>query len=334
MLSSSEDGSVKVYDRQFIEVSGINRRYGGFNDFEWYPWMNWEEGKNCCFVSVSKNLPIEFWTIKSDNSETSTEPLVRSSWTAKDHLDQISTCYSVSISPEGQYVVAGGQASLWCFDITRPGGESLIARSTASSRKRKDGQTGVISNICFRKDSSNVFSACSFDGTIGIYDLRSIQHSSEEKIDSCGIFKTHKYGASQSKFLNDGWSLVTVGRKENILKIWDLRKLGQGEVFPVTSILLEGYNNNQRIYFDSSKDDSVIAGSGAALYRFRNSNREILTRADSTISSVTVASDDGAIAYSEGSRTNRFYIDSDSEDLLNEDKICKSSKISLLLARD
>ena len=316
LLSSCENGSIQIYDQSLSEISGIGCRYGGFNDYDWYPWMNWSESSGCCFVTTSRNLPVELWNVSSDENSCSS---VRSTWTAKDHLDQVSTCFSVAISPEGKYVVTGGQSSLWCFDITRPGCDSLIPRSTISSRKCKDGQNGIISNIAFRRDSSNVFAACSFDGSIGIYDLRSLQQSQVEHAAACAFFKAHQFGSSQSKFLMDGWSLVSIGRKENVLKFWDIRKLNEDDFSPVTAVVLPFMQRtNQRIYFDSSFDDSVFIGAGNNLLRIKDGVHETLTQSDSTISSVSIALDDGCIAYSQGSRGVRqdFNDDDDLKEII------------------
>lgn len=303
---------MKVFDRQLNEVSTVTGGFGGINDFEWYPWMNWGERSGCCFATVSKNLPIQLWEIKEEPEACST--VVRSSWVAKDHLDQVSTCHSVTVSPEGKFIVAGGKASIWCFDITRPGGYSLIPRSTISNRKRKDGQTGIISNITFRNDTSNVFAACSFDNSISIYDLRSLQNDAGEKTSSCLSFLGHSFGCSQAKFLSDGWSLVSMGRKERCFKIWDIRKLGDEINCPVVTVILPyTVPSNQRIYFDTDRDDSIVIGSGPNLMRFKNNTQEVLVSGTSIVSSASVNSAQ-VIAFTEGSRPRRYIDDDDDDD--------------------
>lgn len=261
----------------------------GYNDFEWFPWMNGAEDSSCCFVSVSKDLPIQMWSTRTGQ--------LRSSWTAKDHLDQVSTCNSVSISPDGRYVVGGGQARLWCFDITRPGSESLIPTSTISSKKANDGQSGIISNISFRKDSTNVLAAASFDGFLGVYDLRANRGSFESKVESCVLFKAHKYGASQSAFLSDGWSLVSTGRRDGLVHIWDLRMPGEG---PRRTFSTESCSTNQRIYFDVTRDDQIFIGSGKQIQKLKSEAFEVVHQGIATVSSVSISN--CGIVFTQGSR--------------------------------
>lgn len=254
--------------------------------------MTGSEDSSCCFVSVSKDLPIQMWNTRSGE--------LRSSWSAKDHLDQVATCYSVSISPDGRFVVGGGQARLWCFDITRSGSESLMPTSTISSKKANDGQSGIISDIKFRKDSSNVFSAASFDGFVGVYDLRANLGSCESKIESCALFKAHKYGASQSAFLSDGWSLVSNGRRDGIVHVWDLRMLDNG---PSRTFNTEGTFTNQRIYFDINSNDEIFIGSGKRIVKLKSEvieAHEAIHQSTATISSVSISN--SWITYTQGSR--------------------------------
>lgn len=282
VLANMESGNMKVFkyhNDSFAYQKDIQGHFSGFNDFEWYPWMNESLPGSDLFVSVSKDLPVQLWS--------SGEGKVISSWIAKDHLDQVANCLSVSFSPDGQRVLCGGSDRMWLFDFNRPGNHVLSEYS--SEKKSTSGLRGLISNLNFRFDNTGVFAAASFKGKIGIYDYRSIESP-------CCVFSAHRNGTSQVKFLADGWSLISAGRRDSSLKKWDLRM--NSFIDPVAEFKLPEMNRtSQRIYFDTL-DNKMITGSNQKLIEFDLESAEVLnsTVFSTFISSVSVRSSDALIS--------------------------------------
>ena len=282
----------KYMNDQFSFHTEIKGHYAGFNDFEWYPWMSESLPGSDLFVSTSKDLPVQL--------SSSGEGKVVSSWTAKDHLDQVANCLSVTFSPDGQNILCGGLDRMWLFDFNRPGDH--VRSEYSIEKKLKSGFRGLISNLNFRFDNTGVFAAASFKGTVGIFDYRSIDSP-------CCVFSAHRNGTSQVKFLSDGWSLISAGRRDEALKKWDLR---------MNSLVMEyklpqSVRSNQRIYFDVS-DKSIITGSNENIVEFDLETGEIVksTHMGNVVSSVNVNSN--VTAFSTGTRN----FGSEDEDFENE----------------
>ena len=287
LVANMESGilnSYKYINGQFSFDKEIKGHYAGFNDFEWYPWMSESLPGSDLFVSSSKDLPIQLWS--------SGEGKVVSSLTAKDHLDQVANCLSVTFSPDGQNILCGGLDRMWLFDFNRPGDH--VKSEYSIEKKTKSGFRGLISNLNFRFDNTGVFAAASFKGTVGIFDYRSIDSP-------CCVFNAHRNGTSQAKFLSDGWSLISAGRRDEALKKWDLR---------MNSLVMEyklpqSIRSNQRIYFDVS-DKSVITGSNEDIVEFELETGEISksTHMGNVVTSVSANSN--ITAFSTGTRNFCF----------------------------
>lgn len=313
IVSNMDSGEINIYKRNPSDGldfhSTLPGHSSGFNDFDWYPWMSSSiEGSELLLVS-SKDLPIQLWNCS--------QPGLICSWTAKDHLDQVANCLSVSFSPDAQNIIAGGLNNLWLFDVNRPGYSDSSRKATISRKSSNLGQHGLISCLNFRNDDSKVFAAGSFKGTTGIYDVRTLSDISS----ACGIFKAHLNGVSQIKFLDDGWSIISSGRRDAKLKKWDLRMFQYSDLQsdPVSEYVLPYQTNtNQRIYFDINCDQ-IYSGSLNDLVSFdlNTGQREIISVFENRLSSVSCF--ENLIAVSLGSRiykTNSFKheIDSSSED--------------------
>ena len=283
-----------------LEFTGkLKGHMSGFNDFDWYPWMNESIKGSDLFLTSSKDLPIQLWS--------SSEGKMICSWTAKDHLDQVANCLSVSFSPDGKKIVSGGQDKIWLFDTKRPGSNSICDFQTIPSKKSKSGQKGLISCLNFRHDDTGIFAAGSFKGSVAIYDMRTL---SERNSSSYCLFEAHKNGVSQIKFLNDGWSVLTAGRRDKAMKKWDLRMMRETSVDnrPLTEYIVDNFaRTNQRIYFDTSNDGKLVTGSVDGFLEFEISTGEILkdTKLGNTVSSVSI-SEYKTLAYSTGCRRFDF----------------------------
>lgn len=323
LLANMDSGNMigfKLKDGRNLEyTSKFNSHMSGFNDFDWYPWMNSSLEGSDLFLTSSKDIPIQLWS--------SGEGKVICSWTAKDHLDQVANCLSVSFLPDGHKICAGGVDKIWLFDTNRPGSNSICDFQTIQSKKCKSGQRGIISCLNFRFDDTGVFAAGSFKGSVGVYDSRTL--SDRNSFAFC-LFDAHRNGVSQVKFLNDGWSIVTAGRRDGTLKKWDLRMMQEvaASKIPVTGYTIkEPVRTNQRIYFDILNDGKLIAGGRNSFVEFETSTGEIIneTSIGNTVSSVSIGKET-ILAVSSGCR--RFEIeDSDSD----ESELAKSIKNSVSL---
>ena len=305
--------------------TNVQGHMGGFNDFDWYPWMNSSSTPGSeLFITSAKDLPIQLWNSKDGK--------LICSWTAKDHLDQVANCLSVSFSANGQRIISGGLNKLWLFDSSRPGNSCLNEFSTTPKKRSKNGQSGLISCLNFRFDDTEVFAAGSFKSSIGIYDCR-------EGLSSCGLVScAHRNGVSQIKFLNDGWSFISSGRRDNHLKKWDLRMLSDNslsKISPVCEFIKhESSCTNQRIYFDIISSE-LFSGSANKLEKFNVLTGDI---SDTTlcfgdiVSSVTCNSKFvDLFAISTGSRNfDRFDSDSDS----NENNARRNCENKILLVKN
>ena len=327
LLANMEGGHFLTFKWTGTELELMGKLKGhlsGFNDFDWYPWMNSNLEGSDIFLTSSKDLPLQLWSRN--------EGKVICSWTAKDHLDQVANCLSVTFSPDGQKVLSGGEGKIWLFETGRPGENSISQYSTSQNKKSITGQKGIISCLNFRFDNTGVFASGSFKGSIGIYDLRSI----ELKGDVCCVFKAHKNGVSQVKFLNDGWSIISSGRRDDTLKKWDLRMLQEMDS-PVSEYKSAHYTKtNQRIFFDSDMTN-LYTGFHNSLIKFDLRSGEIIDSSclGSTVSSVSLDNKCGILAASTGTR--RFdLVCSDSEsdigngELSNYNSKTHNNSISLM----
>jgi hypothetical protein len=127
---------------------------------------------------------------------------------------------------------------LHLFDSTRPGSSTTIIPIT-SSRKATDGQDGPISALACRQDDTALLAAGSFQGSVGIYDIRTSQ---PEQI---MVLTGMRNGITQLQFSTDGWSLFVSARKTNVIWQWDLRN---GLISAKYG--LRSSETNQRIYFN------------------------------------------------------------------------------------
>lgn len=320
LLASMDIGhmiSLKLTDGRNLESTcEINSHMSGFNDFDWYPWMNSSLVGSDIFLTSSKDIPIQLWS--------SSEGKVICTWTAKDHLDQVATCLSVSFSPDGQKVFAGGQDKIWIFDTNRPGTTSICDFQTIASKKSKCGQKGLISCMNFRFDDTGVFAAGSFKGSVGVYDSRTL---SDRNSSAFCLFDAHKNGVSQVKFLNDGWSIITAGRREGTLKKWDLRMMQEvkATISPVSEyIIKDPIRTNQRIYFDISNDGKLFTGGKNGFFEFETSTGEILNvkNTGDIVSSVSI-NKEKILAFSAGCR--RFDMDDSDSDEIGASRIIQNS---------
>lgn len=234
---------------QEISRSSAGAIEDAVHDFDWYPWMQRAQEGSCCFATSGRNAPVILWDALSGCR--------RASYLLMDHLDQMVTGYSCQFSPDGSRLVAGTKASLYIFDLARPGNNPLCIYHTAENKRDREHQTGILSTLEFRKDNTFVLAAGSFDGTTGVYDLRIA--SSPQFLKRLGRDEKSHLAVSQVKFSSDGWHVYIACRRDPWICKLDLRT---GNV--VSKFGPRPWKSNQRIYFDAviltDGEEALISG--------------------------------------------------------------------------
>lgn len=223
----------------------------------WYPHASTTDPITCTFLSSTRDHPIHLWGVHTG--------LIRSSYTCLVNTETIVAPHSLLFSSDGDKIFAGCEASIHCFDTSRPGPEPITVFKTSPTRKSRQGQKGIISCLALNPDRSGLVLAGTYYGgngaaSIGLYDAR---------LEECfGILKspfrnsvngvdTRFNGVTQIVFSSDGKYFVSAhrgtGTKE--LLVWDLRNTGD----VVAKLERGGDNNttNQRIQMDVMRSSSL-----------------------------------------------------------------------------
>ena len=166
------------------------------------------------------------------------------------------------------------------------------------NRKSHEGQSGPVSSLDCRKDSSGLIVAGTFNGSIGIYDPR--ESASIERV--MVIPSAHEQGISQVKFSEDGWYVYSAARKEQYIKKWDLRN-GKD----ITCYGPRENCTNQRLYFDNDSKYLYCGDQLGNLSIFDIESGTLMTKIDlytkCAISSVSINPLDHSLSYSFGERS-------------------------------
>jgi WD40 repeat protein len=122
------------------------------------------EPATCAFVCGSRDHPIQLWDAYTGQ--------LRGSYTAFSGGDVVSAPNSIAFSLDGSYIYAGFENHIQIFDVTQPGSEATMFRTT-SARKSRDGQKGIISHIAFDPTGSGLLATASFSQSVGLFDTMS-----------------------------------------------------------------------------------------------------------------------------------------------------------------
>lgn len=112
---------------------------------KWYPLMNSGYRETCFFITTSKDHPIHLY-------DAYTGDLVQS-YKGYNHLDELTNAYSLSFNLTGDKIYAGYKNMIMIFDITRPGRDCEMFKTTKTN-KSKIGQKGILSTIEFNPTSN------------------------------------------------------------------------------------------------------------------------------------------------------------------------------------
>eukprot|EP00308_Calcidiscus_leptoporus_P009166 CAMPEP_0119374216 /NCGR_PEP_ID=MMETSP1334-20130426/30008_1 /TAXON_ID=127549 /ORGANISM="Calcidiscus leptoporus, Strain RCC1130" /LENGTH=462 /DNA_ID=CAMNT_0007392223 /DNA_START=78 /DNA_END=1466 /DNA_ORIENTATION=- len=201
-------------------------------DYCWYPLMDSAAPVTCCFVSTARDHPIHMWDAYDGS--------LRATYTARNHLDEVASAFSVAFEPTGNRFYCGFERAVRIFDISRPG-LAVETRATSKSRRSHEGQRGIISCIHFSPDYSGLYAAGSFAGSTGLYV--------ENAPGLIALLGGHTGGVTQVRFSHDGLYLFTAARCDGRILLWDARNTCQ-----VLASFERRASTNQRIGFDLSAD--------------------------------------------------------------------------------
>ncbi|XP_033113668.1 telomerase Cajal body protein 1-like [Anneissia japonica] len=204
-------------------------------DYCWYPGMSSAEPSTACLVSTSRDHPIHMW-------DAFTEEL-RCTYRAYNHLDEVTSAFSVAFSPDGSKLYTGFKKMVRVFNTDRPG-RDFEARPTLV---KGIGQSGIIS--CFAMDASgNLYAAGSYSKSIGIY--------CESSGTQYCVLEGHAGGVTQLMFSPDGTKVYSGARVDPEILCWDVRKPGV-----ILCRMQREVTTNQRMYFDlDSTGQFLISG--------------------------------------------------------------------------
>ena len=205
-------------------------------DYCWYPLMHSAEPASCCFFSASRDHPMHMWDAYSG--------ALRASYAAYNHLDEVTSAYSMTVGPAGTRLYAGFDRAIRIFDVARPGRQCEL-RPTCPSRKSREGQRGIISCLTCSPDHSGLFAAGSYAGSVGLYVDNSPQ--------LLCVLGGHRGGVTQVRFSHDGIHLYTGARQDENILCYDVRQSQQ----PLASFARRA-DTNQRIGFDLSADSRAL----------------------------------------------------------------------------
>jgi WD40 repeat protein len=68
-------------------------------DFKWYPQMSLSSPSSCCFITCSRDHPVQLWDLHSNS--------LRASYLGHNHLDELESSNSVAFSAQGDKIFSG-----------------------------------------------------------------------------------------------------------------------------------------------------------------------------------------------------------------------------------
>jgi len=211
-------------------------------DYVWYPFMDSGDPTTCCFASSSRDSPIHLWDAYSGD--------LRASYVPFNHLDEVTSAYSLAFSPNGDRLYAGFDRAIRVFDVARPG-RACELRPTCATRKSRDGLRGIISCFAFAPDVPKLYAAGSFLGSIGLY--------TEGNPNLITELRGHTGGVTQVSFSHDGVRLYSAARKDSAIHCWDVRLSGR-----VLATYHRACRTNQRVGFELMRAPASPSGEGGA----------------------------------------------------------------------
>ncbi|GBG25490.1 Telomerase Cajal body protein 1 [Hondaea fermentalgiana] len=247
VLTAGDDDALRVYEQSALELPveatpALTCKEGDcIFDYAWYPGMDSAVPATCCFASTARSQPVHLWDAYTGS--------LRASYKCINALDEVSTALSIGFDSTGQRLFAGVERGIYCFDIGRPGAQARFS-ATSPSRKSPMGQRGILSCFAMHPTEPGKLVVGSYEGTIAMY-------AENDQSSNLYMVPAHKGGVTQVQFARCGTKLLTGGRRDSEIRLWDLRRLDA----PV-GWFKRSARTNQRIGFDlDAADDLLVTGS-------------------------------------------------------------------------
>eukprot|EP00242_Pyramimonas_sp_CCMP2087_P004178 CAMPEP_0198217554 /NCGR_PEP_ID=MMETSP1445-20131203/64622_1 /TAXON_ID=36898 /ORGANISM="Pyramimonas sp., Strain CCMP2087" /LENGTH=371 /DNA_ID=CAMNT_0043894293 /DNA_START=240 /DNA_END=1351 /DNA_ORIENTATION=+ len=240
LLSNCDNNVLHVYDLPSDCMESEPQPLDGFSsaldikegesvyDYCWYPQMSASEPATCCFATTSRALPIHIWDAVSGS--------LKGSYRAYDHLDEITTAYSLAFTPDGDKLFCGYNKMLRVFDVSRPGRQCKSVPT--HQKKTKEGQSGILSCISHNPDRQGMMAVGSYHRTVGVYMASTLE--------LMFVLHGHQGGVTQVRWSADGNYLYSGGRKDRHILCWDVRYT-QSTVYTIER---NTPTTNQKVTFD------------------------------------------------------------------------------------
>ncbi|RHY73127.1 hypothetical protein B5M09_000686 [Aphanomyces astaci] len=133
VLSNSDDNILRLFDVEpGVQSATLSMHEGGtVYDFQWYPYMNSEDPATCVFITTSHAHPVHLWDAYTG--------ALRASYRAYDHLDELTSAYSVAFNGTGDKIFCGFDRTIRFFDASQPS-RDFTTRSLSKTKKTRHGQ--------------------------------------------------------------------------------------------------------------------------------------------------------------------------------------------------
>jgi len=202
-----------------------------------YHWVWCPDNK---ILSTGRYQPIHLWD--SDSGQ------LVDSYKCFDHVDEITSAYSLALIDEADSFVAGLKNEIRMFRLSRPGREY---QSVATTSNKDPEKLGIVSSLAYC-GNTGLIAAGSYNKTIAIFHLNAGYR--------LYTLTGHHGGITQVKFSDDGTRLYSGARKDDQIFVWDTRSMQK----PM-HILHRAVSTNQRIEFDVVRDHVVSGGSDGVI---------------------------------------------------------------------
>ncbi|KAK7576357.1 hypothetical protein V9T40_012643 [Parthenolecanium corni] len=204
LLTVSQDRTLHLYDSSTSHYTRLKQEKGKDIDWSILDAAFTPDGNTVIFSSWSNN--IHAWRIHDDSDQAGS---------AQDKLaidveESRFACFSVSVSYDGHYALAG--ANDGCIYLYDRHSDKLTLRLRAHGED--------INAVRFGSYGDDVILSGSDDGLIKVWDRRVLKQDSPKSV---GIFMGHKDGITYLDLKGDGRHFIS-NSKDQTIKLWDMRK--------------------------------------------------------------------------------------------------------------
>jgi len=251
LLVASEDARYRIFDMELgqddheMTPSTVIKETEMIYDYTW-------TGEQDRILSTGRYQPVHLWDTGGPVGT------LIATYKCINHLDELSHAFALCMTPCGEKFMAGLKNQVRTFDLARPGRECSI---TITGDKTGRGQSGIISCLAASQDLK-IFGAGSYSKTVGVYTLSG---------NLLALLSGHVGGVTQVGFSEDGRRLYSGGRKDDEIRVYDVRNLGA-----TLHSLRREVRTNQRVQFTFA-GEYVLSGGTDGAVRVWNSLGEVIS---------------------------------------------------------